>query len=220
MKNHIKKDKYNTFDETINSMIQEALESPYGQLGYSIGLTGNIESKEYVSQFISQCQPCSCKSDEEHKAKRETYKKSHPPQPLDLETIKDRIGGNEKYHRLFLKMFCDKIEPKQVGRPPKPKKVGRPFKSASNNAPLITALNTKTLYLPNQEKMMASLKEIVAIVCDCSGMTETQFRRRYRMIEKRLQLIILPLIETLIEKRWGLINPFSSFRLPLPQSLP
>ena len=68
--------------------LPHSLERPYSKLGYSIGLTGNIEPREH----LEKCTICSCKSDEEHKTKWENYLKTHPLQPLDLETIKNRIG--------------------------------------------------------------------------------------------------------------------------------
>ncbi len=131
--------------------------------------------------------------------------------------MKDRIGGNEKYHRLYLEMFCDKKEPKWIGRP---------LKLIPNN----TVLNCKTLYQPSQEKIQKLEKKMIAYVCDCLEITETQFRRRCRMLEKRWKdelfcLYVSSLLhgnlitpEAFLTDK--LISLFSSSRLPSPQSSP
>jgi len=108
-----------TIKNAINNLPHYA-ETPDFKLGYLLHSSGNIISQEHLEQLTL----CSCRSDEEHKAKLETYKKSHPPQPLDLEIIKNRIGyeGSDKQLKdkinVFLNIAYNKPK-RQIGRPQK-----------------------------------------------------------------------------------------------------
>lgn len=93
---------------------------------------------------------------------------------FDTAGMKERCGGNEKYHRLLLKLLCDKIEPEWIGRPSVLLKISNPQ-------------NLKVRYRPSQEKIEVLQKEMIAFICDYLDISETQFYRICRMIEKKME---------------------------------
>ncbi len=146
---------------------------------------------------------CSCKSDEEHKAK------SQPPQPQpeDLKTIKNRTGykGSEN---TFIDNFNNVFD-KKMGKIREPRKGKRPIIIVPPKY-IITQEDRKGLvkmgetfsyeYMRIKEtdwiKFIEENKDLINEYIESSiffslpsslkeGLTKTQLRRRLRMIEKR-----------------------------------
>ncbi len=139
--------------DNVPNEVFDSLKSPIGKMTFSICLTGNIKEPQTLESF----QFCTCKSEEEHKAKWENYKEAHAPQPLDFETIKNMYKVNEKYLTYFLNQVC--IDP--------PKKLGRPRKVKDNKRG-----RPHRLYQPSEEKLQNFQKEKIADLCKELEITE------------------------------------------------
>lgn len=159
--------------------LPQSLELPGFKLGYSIGLTGNIEPHEYLESFTQ----CSCKSDEEHEAKWKEYEKNHPPQPLDFDAIKSRLGYKDKENAFidFMNEGFDKNIPEW-----KKRGCGRPEKFLKKQ-PL--------KYLITQEEVQNLERKGMTKICDYLRIKEkdlVKFMKEQKALTDDLFLSIAP----------------------------
>ena len=169
----------------------------------SISLTGQIKPRQELKTFLLSCPSASSEIIEEQLNKWDNFIKTQFSQTIYLEGAKNifEYKGNEKSLRGALNLACCKQKDKS----------GRNLKC--ENQLLIKKHNqlSKTQYNPSWEKIQKlekakfelafigdslsigktrkrHFKEKVTFLCDCLGMTETQYQRRCRMIEKRMGL--------------------------------
>lgn len=147
---------------------------------------------------------CSCKSNEEHKTKRESYKKSHPQPPEDFKTIKHRTGYKESENTFIDTLnivFDKKIEiKKKRGRPnflsPKYRITQEDKQNLERNVGgfLCDYLRIKEkdlikFFEDNKDLTNELLESALLSSLPSSlkeGITEIQLRRRCRMMIKRM----------------------------------